>query len=343
MKSIIVALALVAAVAAEPQEDVLTQAGRALKFDADWPAFVTFAIQHKRNYPHAHEAAARFKNFKSTLARNVELRAANPLATFGVNKFSDLSADEFRAQYLMPVNSTGRFRDGLPKFWKHKHDIPAVKRDAQGQATDVDWCAEGYCTPVKNQEQCGSCWAFSATEVIESSMALAGQGLPVLAPQQIVDCDTAGQDQGCNGGDPRGALTYVAGAGGLDTESQYPYTGTQGASCNMQSPGTGQTTGPVDVGDGDENALQSFLQSQGPPSVCVDASSWSSYTGGVLTSCGCNIDHAVQATGISSQYGTPAYVIRNTWDTDWGVNGFIYLAIGSNTCCVANEVTWTTV
>jgi len=113
--------------------------------------------------------------------------------------------------------------------------------------------------------------------------------------------------------------------------------------CNFQSPGTGMTAGAVDVGDGDENALQSFLQNSGPPSVCVDASSWSSYTGGVLTSCGCNVDHAVQATGISSQYGTPAYVIRNSWNTDWGVNGFIYLAIGSNTCCVANEVTWTTV
>jgi cathepsin F/cysteine peptidase B len=270
------------------------------------------------------------------------LRAANPLASFGINKFSDLSVAEFRSAYLMPTNSTRRTVRDLPKFYKHKRNVPAVKR-VNGVATDVDWCAEGMCTAVKNQEQCGSCWAFSATQVVESANAIAGKGLNTLSPQQIVDCDTNGSDQGCNGGDPRDGIQYLASNGGLDTESSYPYTGVQGT-CSYNAANSGDsTTGPVDVSDGDENALQSFLQSTGPPSVCVDASSWSSYTGGVLTTCGCNVDHAVQATGISSQFGTPAYIIRNSWASDWGVNGFIYLAIGSNTCCVANEVSWANV
>jgi len=138
-------------------------------------------------------------------------------------------------------------------------------------------------------------------------------------------------------------MNYLVSAGGQDTEASYPYTagGGQSGSCNFQSGSVaGTLSGPQDVSDGDESALQSFLQNNGPPSVCVDASSWSSYTGGVMTSCGCNIDHAVQATGISSQFGTPAYIVRNSWNTDWGVNGFIYLQIGQNMCCVANEVSW---
>jgi len=338
MRSIVCVLAIIAVAASAvsaAEENVLTVAGRALKYDADWPEFVTFALKFKREYTTPVEAATRFKNFKDTLTRNVDLRKRNPLATFGVNKFADLSVSEFRSQYLMKPNSTGRFTD-LPKFWKHKHQIPAVKK-VDGVAADIDWCAEGYCSPVKDQGQCGSCWAFSATEVVESANALAGKGITVLAPQQIVDCDTA--MDGCNGGDPRNALQYVANNGGMDTESSYPYTGTAG-SCAFTSPPAETVTGPTDVSDGDESALQSFLQSNGPPSVCVDASEWSSYTGGVVTAACGTVDHAVQATGISSQFGTPAYVVRNSWNTDWGVNGFIYLAIGSNVNCVANEVTW---
>jgi len=333
---VVVALALVAASYA----NVLSKLAAVHKSEPEWPQFVTFALQYSRAYPTTGEAELRYINFKNTLTRNVVLREQNPLATFGVNKFADLSVDEFRAKYLMPANSTGRVRD-LPKFFPHKHLIPAVKRDKNGAPMDNDWCAQGYCTAVKDQGQCGSCWAFSATEALESAIALAGQAIPTLAPEQIVDCDST--DGGCNGGDPRSAMNYLVIAGGQDTESSYPYTagGGQSGTCNFaQSSVAGMLSGPQDVGDGDESALQSFLQNNGPPSVCVDASSWSSYTGGVMTSCGCNIDHAVQATGISSQFGTPAYIVRNSWNTDWGVNGFIYLATGQNTCCVANEVSW---
>jgi len=334
----VVALALVATSFA----NVLTKLSNVHTSEPEWPQFVSFAIQYGRNYPTTGEAELRYMNFKSTLVRNVGLRERNPLATFGINKFADLSADEFHAKYLMPLNSTGRVHD-LPKFYKSKHSIPPVKRDQLGRPMDVDWCGSGACTAVKDQGQCGSCWAFSATQVLESATFIAGQGLPTLAPEQIVDCDTS--DGGCNGGDPRSALNYVVSAGGQDTESSYPYTagGGQSGTCNFQSGSVAATeSGPQDVSDGDESALQSFLQSSGPPSVCVDASEWASYTGGVMTSCGCSIDHAVQATGITSQFGTPAYIVRNSWNTDWGVNGFIYLATGANTCCVANEVSWVT-
>jgi len=331
---VVIALTLVAASSA----NILSKLAAVHKTEAEWPQFVTFALQFGRDYPTTGEAELRYVNFKATLERNVGLRQRNPFATFGINKFADLSNDEFRAKYLMPLDATGRVQD-VPKFFTVP--IPPVKLNKDGSPQDNDWCAQGACTAVKDQGQCGSCWAFSATEVLESAVALSGQAIPTLAPEQIVDCDT--NDGGCNGGDPRSALNYVVSAGGQDTESSYPYTagGGQSGSCNFQqsSVAAGES-GPTDVSDGDESALQSFLQNNGPPSVCVDASEWSSYTGGVMTSCGCSIDHAVQATGISSQFGTPAYIVRNSWNTDWGVNGFIYLAIGQNTCCVANEVSW---
>jgi len=335
------ALCVLSVLAVGVSADAMTLLARKFSADPAWPEFVTFALQHQRHYKTQNEAAQRFANFKATLARNAELRKANPLASFGVNKFADLSKEEFAAKYLMPPGSVGRSNRAYPKFYKDGK-FPAVKKDVHSVPNDVDWFAAGACTAVKNQGQCGSCWAFSATEAIESATYLAGQGLPTLSPEQIVDCDTS--DGGCNGGDPRSAMNYVVSAGGLDTEASYPYTAGGGQpqeGCSTSTGTVGATiSGPQDVSDGNEQALQSFLQNSGPPSVCVDASSWSSYTGGVMTSCGCQLDHCVQATGITSQFGTPAYAVRNSWATDWGVNGFIYLAIGDNTCCVANEVTW---
>jgi len=336
MKVAFLCLAFIAAVSAS---NVLSSLAQIHGTEPAWSSFVTFALQFKRSYATEREADIRFQNFKDTLARNVVLSNANPLATFGINDFADMSQAEFRATHLMP-HSVFNHTHRAPKFYKNKAAIPPVKR-VNGVPNDVDWFAKGMCTPVKDQGQCGSCWAFSATEAVESACAIAGQGLPVLSPEQIVDCDTS--DGGCGGGDPRSAMNYLVSNSGQDTEATYPYSagGGQAGSCASSSASIGATlSGPQDVSDGDENALQSFLQNSGPPSVCVDASSWQTYSGGVMTNCGCQLDHCVQATGITSQFGTPAYAVRNSWNTGWGVNGFIYLAIGSNVCCVANEVTW---
>jgi len=279
----------------------------------------------------------RFDNYKATLVRSAELMRQNPRATFGVNKFADMSPTEFSSKYLMPVNITEKYKPKNVPKWKFP--------DTKVPLGSVDW-SNTACTPVKDQGQCGSCWAFSATETIESANIIAGKASPsgpILGPEQIVDCDT--NDGGCNGGDPRSGMTYVQSAGGQETEDNYPYTAGQSGSGGQCAFNSGEIAeddagGPVDVSDGDENALQQFLMQTGPPSVCVDASSWQSYTGGVLSSCGCNIDHAVQAVGVNADGQANSYKVRNSWNTDWGVNGFIYLEIGSNTCCVANEVSW---
>jgi C1A family cysteine protease len=131
-----------------------------------------------------------------------------------VNQFADLTADEFRARFLMDPTL---FAASASQRHAHCNVIDYSHVDTALPAS-YDWRNNGsVVTPVKNQEQCGSCWAFSTTENIESVWAIAGNGLVELAPQQIVDCDTT--DDGCNGGNPPTAYEYVIKAGGLEKET----------------------------------------------------------------------------------------------------------------------------
>jgi len=204
--------------------------------------------------------------------------------------------------------------------------------------TTFDWRSKGGVTSVKNQEQCGSCWAFSATENIESVYKLAGHSMPILGPQQIVDCDKS--DYGCSGGWPRLAYTYVIQAGGQDQESCYPYTARDG-SCKFKSTCIGAKIKSYQNIAKTEDQIQTALVNQAPLSICVDASSWSSYRGGVMmaSSCGHSIDHCVQLVGYDSTKSTPYWIVRNSWGTDWGLSGYIYLQMGKNTCAMNNDVT----
>jgi len=336
MKLLVVLGLLVAVLAKNHMSSVARVRGA----DPQWPHFAKFVDDYQRHYHNAREVSSKFDVFKLNMMEAARLSKRNPRATFGVNQFADVHPDEFRVTHLMPASVVAKFNEsrvGVPSYWD-THARQGVKIDARtGNAAAKNWCDEGKCTSVKDQGQCGSCWAFSATETIESAILIKGSlDKGDLGPQQIVDCDTT--MQGCNGGDPRQAIDYVAGAPGQDTEASYPYTAQDG-SCAFDPNNVGGTTGGAqDVSDGDENSLQEFIQSSGPPSVCVDASTWQSYTGGVLTDCGSQIDHAVQAVGIDSD--SNAYIVRNSWGGGWGEAGMIRIGMGANTCLIANEVTW---
>jgi len=332
---VVVALALVALVAAS-------------QLNVDKDAFLHFQRKYKKHYSSHEEFQKRFSIFQENMKIAAENKAKNPRATFGVNKFSDLSAEEFAAQYLMPAaNFKNQWVVAPAKNFTAKKAAP---KGAAPDPTNWDWSTQGITTPVKNQGQCGSCWAFSATETIESQMAACGKGLPVLAPEQIVDCDTAGQDQGCNGGFPSGAYTYVQSAGGMDTESSYPYTAGEsgeGGSCQFNAANVAaQITGYNSVSgeSGLYTQISTNVPQGGPASICVDASSWQSYTGGVLTTCGNNVDHCVQLTGYANYNQNNAYwIVRNSWGSDWGQSGFIWVAIGQDLCSIGDYATVVTV
>lgn len=288
-------------------------------------AFEQYNKFWNKSHCSAAEKNARFLNFMVNAKKIADMNKNSPLgAKFGFTKFSDMSAREFKTKM------TGlKLRDPTPKK-------VSEKREVEQPANAIDWVAAGKTTPVKNQEQCGSCWAFSATETIESAMLVAGKSPQIGSPQMIVDCDT--NDSGCNGGDPAEAMNWVIQQGGQDAESCYPYTAQDGNCAMAQCTPVNQISSTSSV-SADESSIYYALQNA-PLSICCDAEAWQNYEGGVLASsqCGDNVDHAIQLTGYSPSQGG-YWIVRNSWGADWGENGFIWLQYGQNTCDITSEVT----
>jgi len=300
--------------------------------------FHKFMKKYNKTYS-SEELSYRFQVFQENLNRAAEYQSKEKKdgATFGVTKFMDLTPEEFSQMYKM-----GNMTEKLP------YTAGPVKTDFSEKAsgyspnpTNWDWFTQNVCTPVYNQGQCGSCWAFSATETIESyNVIAAGNALIGLSMEQIVDCDTT--CYGCGGGWPYLAYQYVQGAGGIDSYSSYPYTAENGqaGSCNFQAGNVKATVSGYTTISG-ETGLYSQSSTQGPVSVCVDASSWQYYSGGVLTSCGTSVDHCVQLTGYANYGASGAYwIVRNSWGA-WGEaeTGFIWIEIGQDLCLIGDYAT----
>jgi len=306
-------------------------------------AFVAWTAKYNKIYS-APERSQRYQNFKASLDRIAELNRKSQArggATFGLNKFSDLTVQEFQETILMT-----RF-NATPAAVKSQNMFP---KSGPAAADAFDWRTKGAVTPVKDQAQCGSCWAFSVTENVESIWMLKKnvslQSMLPLAPQQIVDCDDS--DAGCNGGNPPTAYDYIKSAGGLEPEKDYPYKAVD-QTCKFNRGDVYATISGYKyaTSSGDETTLKSNLVSVGPLSICVDARYWQDYQSGVLSAWQCDwiveLDHCVQAVGYDLTASTPYWIVRNSWGTDWGEKGYILLQYGSNTCGLTEEATSATV
>jgi C1A family cysteine protease len=254
-----------------------------------------------------------------------------------MNKFGDMTNEEFKARF-------NNYHPGMKK------NVPTAEFDAKAQLPDsVDWRTKGVVTPVKNQEQCGSCWAFSTTGSVEGIHALKTGKLISLSEQELVDCSGSAGNQGCNGGIMQDAFTWIKGNGGICTESAYPYTATDGTCKKSQCTSAVDITGFVNVAVNSEAALQAGVALQ-PVSVAVDAGGmdWQFYSGGVLSdACGTQLDHGVLAVGYGSQNGTPYWLVKNSWGASWGESGYILLKRGSGSgnpgeCGIAMDASYPT-
>jgi len=309
--------------------------------------FQHFKGQYNKQYSSVDVEEYRFSVFSSNLAEADRLNAINGEVSFGVTKFSDLTLDEFRAQYLNFRPQTGQAAEDRLK-WPVDKVVPGVSANV----TSYDWRDKRAVTAVRDQGQCGSCWAFSVTEATESAWFLAGNTLPSLSVQQIVDCDVGNGDLGCSGGDPPIAYAYVTKAGGLEAESSYPYTGEDDrcafdkkkivASINNF---TYSVTPCFDsCTKQNENTLLDYLVSTAPPSICVAADPWLSYTGGIFNvPCSSNyatLNHCVQLVGFGTDSGGKYWRVRNSWNSNWGIGGYIHIRFGKNLCGLADEVTF---
>jgi C1A family cysteine protease len=298
--------------------------------------FVLWAIDHGKNY-NAAEVNQRYLNFMASKQRIANLNqdaAAKGMNTkFALNRFSDMTPEEFKATMMGYVPRSQSAVNALPATIPTVTEIP----------TSFDWRNKGAVTPVKDQGQCGSCWAFSTTEGVESAWFMAKKQLLVLAPQQIVDCDTT--DLGCNGGDLPTAFAYVK-QNGLEYEKDYPYfSGNSGDSGNCQyksSKVVAHIKGfAYATQKHNETQMQAVSLEKGPLSICVDAETWQDYSSGIIKSdCDNDLDHCVQLTGWGEENGVKFWSIRNSWNTSWGENGYIRVERNKDLCGVSDEATY---
>jgi len=214
-----------------------------------------------------------------------------------------------------------------------------MQLDTSNLADSVNWVTKGAVTDVKNQGQCGSCWAFSTTGSIEGADQIAGGALTPLSEQQLMDCSKAEGNQGCNGGLMDNAFKYVKKTP-LETEAQYPYKAKTGIfdHCKAKEAGVGHISGFMDVKKDSVSDMMAALM-LGPVSIAIEAdkSVFQRYTGGVITSkaCGTKLDHGVLAVGYDTDAnGEPYVLVKNSWGASWGVEGYVKLGAGagSNIC-----------
>jgi len=286
---------------------------------------------HVKQYNVQVKDGATFVKMLQTFADNFDMieshNAGNSSYKMGLNKFSHLTLDEFHAE----VNLGGIKRPAM-------RQNNAVHVASASTPASVDWTTTSAVSPVKNQGSCGSCWSFSATGGIEGAYYKKTGAGTSLSEQQLVSCDKV--DAACNGGWMDDAFAFAKKNGGLCTESAYPYTSGSGtvAACKTTCSNVANTAPSswTDVTAGDLNGLTSAVAQQ-PVSVAIQANqaAFQSYKSGVLTGkCGQNLDHGVLAVGYGTWTdGTPYWKVKNSWGTDWGMDGYILIERSSSDLC----------
>jgi len=264
------------------------------------------------------EEAARFAIFLDNYKHIVKFNSESTSVKLALNKMADITKEEFKQKYLgLAKESDSKYiRTNTVKL-PELRDLPQT----------VDWNAQGAVGPVKDQKQCGSCWAFSTVGALESYHYIQyGGEILSFSEQQVIDCNRE-PNLGCQGGYPYTVFEYAS-TKGLQLESDYPYTEDQGT-CQYQADKARQVNiGYSFVQQKSKDMLKVALAIT-PTVVAVEAdqSIFQFYSKGVIGyGCGRLIDHAVLAVGFDIVDGSEAFVVKNSWGTSWGVNGYFYLS-----------------
>lgn len=293
----------------------------------EWKQFSNFQERFSKRYDTLEELENRFQVFRSNL-RTIILHNLDHTQNFtmGINQFTDLTADEFKAQYVSGMkNAVG------------STSCKSFFGSASGTPVSIDWRTKNAVTSVKDQGQCGSCWTFSATGAVEGAWALHTGNLIDLSEQELVDC--AGLkygSMGCNGGQMDGAFKFIMDNGQCSLSS-YPYTSgvtKTGGTCQQTCQPVAHVSSCSDVKPNDQLSLKAAVAQQ-PVSIAIEADTryFQSYSSGILTSssCGTNLDHGVLIVGYGTENGQDYWLVKNSWSTTWGDKGYVKIARSDST------------
>jgi len=290
-----------------------------------WESFQQFIVDHQKVYESAENEQSRFVIYRDNMEYTEQINAQQSNFTLGETFFADMTLEEFR-QYHAALSSPPRTAKCSTFVQSENAVVPA----------ELDWRMTHKVTAVKDQGQCGSCWAFSATGSMEGAWAISTHELVSLSEQQLVDCSSGIKygNQGCNGGLMDGAFQYAIN-NGMCTEDDYPYKATDGTTWNTDCGNAiVRFSDCKDVPANNEIALKEAV-SIGPVSVAIEADTrtFQLYTSGVLTSteCGTNLDHGVLITGYGRENGLDYWNVKNSWGVSWGESGYVKIGRSDST------------
>ncbi|XP_038585708.1 cathepsin L.1 isoform X1 [Micropterus salmoides] len=298
--------------------------------------FHAWKLKFGRSYSSPSEEAHRrqiwVNNRRLVLVHNIMADEGIKSYRLGMTYFADMENEEYKR--LISQGCLGSFNASRPRSGSTFLRLP----EGADLPISVDWRDKGYVTDVKDQKQCGSCWAFSATGSLEGQTFRKTGKLVSLSEQQLVDCSGKYGNMGCNGGWMDSAFQYIQANGGLDTEDSYPYEAEDGQ-CRYNPATIGAIcTGYVDVTQGDEEALKEAVATIGPVSVAIDAShlTFQLYESGVYDEPDCSsdeLDHGVLAVGYGSDNGQDYWLVKNSWGLQWGDMGYIMMTRNKHNQC----------
>ncbi|KAI4872425.1 hypothetical protein NFI96_017754 [Prochilodus magdalenae] len=279
------------------------------------------------------------KNLKKIELHNLEFSLGKHSYRLGMNHFGDMSNEEFR-QVMNGYKANRKSKGSLflePNFM-------AVPKQ-------VDWREKGYVTRVKDQGQCGSCWAFSTTGVLEGQHFRKTGKLVSLSEQNLMDCSLPQGNRGCDGGLAVQGFQYVMDNNGIDSEESYPYLAKNDPLCHYDPRfNSANVTGFVEIPTGNEHALMKAVAAVGPISVAIDAGheSFQFYQSGIYYEKDCStedLDHGVLAVGYgfegADEDGKKYWIVKNSWSEKWGNKGYIHLAKDrQNHCGIATDASY---
>ncbi|XP_068459020.1 pro-cathepsin H [Clinocottus analis] len=291
--------------------------------------FKSWMAEHNRVYS-MQEYHERLQIFSENNRRINKHNEENHTFTMGLNQFSDMTFSEFQKNFL----------------WSEPQNCSATKGNyvsSDGPHPDsIDWRKKGnYVTEVKNQGPCGSCWSFSTTGCLESVTAISTSKLITLSEQQLVDCAQDFNNHGCNGGLPSQAFEYIMYNKGLMTEKNYPYTASEATCAYKPGLAAAFVKEVVNITAYDENGMVDAVATRNPVSLAFEVTSdFMHYSQGVYTSTECHktadkVNHAVLAVGYGQESGTPYWIVKNSWGSSWGIDGYFLIERGRNMCGLA--------